>query len=237
MKALIVGFFALALALTCALKASAEAPRFCEGCNYAEAALANSDFTGAVLIGTNFANAVLTGSSFRNARLIAANFSGADLRGAHFDAANCIACNFGEALLDGATFSNVQMVAANFKNFSSAVENSQLRQLLSGCISCNFQGGHLGGRDLSGLALISVDLAFADLRGTNFAGAALCWYVANGALRKPQCDGMQGALIAGANFQNVQLCENPLARQGCTPAPQEMLRQYTAPKPTMTPGP
>ena len=94
MKPFFIVVCAVALAVTCLRRASAEAPKFCEGCNYAGAALANSDFTNGVLIGTNFESATLNGSSFRGARLIAVNFEKADLRGTHFDSADCVACNF-----------------------------------------------------------------------------------------------------------------------------------------------
>jgi hypothetical protein len=235
MKPLFIVVCAVALALTCLRWASAEAPKFCEGCNYAGAALSNSDFTNGVLIGTNLAGATLSSSSFRGARLIAVNFEKADLRNTHFDSADCIACNFAGALLDGTTFSNVRMVAANFKGFSSSVEDAQLRQLLSGCISCNFSGGHLNARDLSGVALISVDLSQADLRGTNFTGAVLCWYQVTGAQRVPVCSPMHEALTTGANFHNAQLCDNPLGRIGCVAAPADVLQRSLGPKPSASP--
>jgi uncharacterized protein YjbI with pentapeptide repeats len=235
MKPFFIVVCAAALALTCLRWASADAPKFCEGCNYAAAALSNSDFTNGVLIGTNFEKATLSGSSFRGARLIAVNFEKADLRNTHFDSADCIACNFGGAQLDGGTFSNVRMVAANFKGFSSSVEDAQLRQLLSGCISCNFSGGRFNGRDLSGVTLISVDLSQADLSGTNFAGAVLCWYQVAGTKRIAVCDPMHDAITTGANFSNVQLCDNPLGRIGCVAAPADVLKGSLGPKPSASP--
>ncbi len=235
MKPLFIVVCAGALALTCLRWASAEAPKLCEGCNYAGAVLSNSDFTSGVLIGTNFQSATLNGSSFRGARLIAVNFEKADLRNTQFDSADCVACNFAGATFDGATFSNVRMVAANFKGFSSLVADAQLRQLLSGCISCNFSGGHLNARDLSGVALISVDLSQADLRGTNFAGAILCWYQVAGAQRVAVCSPMHDALTTGANFRNAQLCDNPLGRTGCVAAPADLLQRSFGPKPSASP--
>jgi uncharacterized protein YjbI with pentapeptide repeats len=148
-----------------------------------------------------------------------------------------VACNFAQARFDGATFSNVRMVAANFKGFSSAVEDAQLRQLLDGCISCNFSGGHLNARDLSGVTLISVDFSQADLRGTNFTGAVLCWNQVNGAQRVAVCDPMHDALTTGANFNNAQLCDNPLDRVGCVPAPTDVLQRSFGPKPSPSPDP
>jgi uncharacterized protein YjbI with pentapeptide repeats len=224
-----------ALVLTCLRLASAAAPKLCEGCNYAQAALGNSDFTNGVLIATNFKGATLSGSSFRGARLIAVNFEKADLRNSHFDSADCVACNFGDAILDGATFSNVRMVAANFKGFSSSVDDAQLRQLLGGCISCNFSEAHLAARDLSGVSLISVDLSQADLRGTNFAGAVLCWYQGAGAQRVAACSPMHDAITTGANFAGAQLCDNPLGRIGCVPAPADALQRSSGPKPSASP--
>jgi uncharacterized protein YjbI with pentapeptide repeats len=235
MKPFSIAIWALALAVTCLWRASAAAPTFCEGCNYAGAALANSDFTNGVLIGTNFEKATLSNSSFRGARLIAINFEKADLRGTHFDSADCVACNFGGALLDGSTFSNVRMVAANFKGFSSSVDDAQLRQLLSGCISCNFSGGLLNARDLSGVTLISVDFSQADLRGTNFTGAVLCWYQVTDAQRAAACDPMHDAVTTGANFSNPQLCDNPLGRIGCVAAPADLLKRSLGPKPSASP--
>jgi len=150
-------------------------------------------------------------------------------------ALTCLRWASAEALLDGATFSNVRMVAANFKGFSSSVEDAQLRQLLSGCISCNFSGGHLNARDLSGVALISVDLSQADLRGTNFAGAILCWYQVAGAQRVAVCSPMHEALTTGADFHSAQLCDNPLGRAGCVAAPADLLQRSLGPKPSASP--
>jgi uncharacterized protein YjbI with pentapeptide repeats len=129
----------------------------------------------------------------------------------------------------------VSLLAANFKGFSSAVEDAQLRQLLGGCISCNFSGGHLGARDLSGVTLISVDFSQADLRGTNFTGAVLCWNQVNGAQRVAACDPMHDALTTGANFNNAQLCDNPLERAGCVAAPADVLQRSFGPQPSPSP--
>jgi len=74
MKPILIAVGAVALSLMCLRSADADATKFCEGCNYAGAALANSDFADGVLIGTNFEGATLAGSSFRAARLIAVNF-------------------------------------------------------------------------------------------------------------------------------------------------------------------
>jgi uncharacterized protein YjbI with pentapeptide repeats len=237
MRPISIAVGVVALSLICLGSANADASKFCEGCNYAGAALPNSDFANGVLIGTNFEGATLNGSSFRGARLIAVNFDKADLRGTHFDAASCVACTFARARFDGATFSNVRMVAANFKGFSSAVEDTQLRQLLGGCISCNFSEGHLNARDLSGVTLISVDFSQADLRGTNFTGAVLCWNQVNGAQRVATCDPMHDALTTGANFNDAQLCDNPLDRVGCAAAPSDVLQRSFGPKPSPSSDP
>ena len=202
-------------------------PKFCTGCNYAGAKLAGSDFTRGAYIGVNFAGADLAGASFRNARILAANFENADLRGAAFDSAQCTACNFIGARLDGATFTGTQMMAANFKNFAASVTDEQLRQLLAGCVSCNFTGSKLAGRDLSGIALVSVDLSGADLQGTRFDGAVLCWTVMNETQRRPTCDKMAGAQTSAASFAGVLLCENPPDRSTCHSVDAEMLRANT----------
>ncbi|HLY03630.1 MAG TPA: pentapeptide repeat-containing protein [Candidatus Cybelea sp.] len=235
MKPFFITVCAAALAVTCLWRASAEAPRFCEACNYAGAALSNSDFTNGALIAANFKGATLDGSSFRGARLVAVNFEKADLRNTHFDSADCVACNFAGAQLDGATFSKVAMVAANFKGFSSSVQDAELRQLLSGCISCNFSGAYLSARDLSGVTLISVDLSQADLRGTDFTGAVLCWYQRAGAQRVVVCDAMHDAITTGAKFDGAQLCDNPLSRIGCVAAPADTLKRSLGPKPSASP--
>jgi uncharacterized protein YjbI with pentapeptide repeats len=203
------------------------APKLCTGCNFAGAQLAGSDLTKAVYAGVNFEGANLERVSFRNARILAANFKGADLRGAAFDGAACLACNFEGAKLDGATFTGVQMLAANFKGFAAAVDSQELRALLSGCITCNFSGASLAGRDFSGLTIISVDFSQADLRNTRFDGAALCWYSVNGAERTMTCNKMADALVDGATFRNVQICDNPLERQGCVPVDLATLRKQT----------
>jgi uncharacterized protein YjbI with pentapeptide repeats len=203
------------------------APKLCSGCNFAGAQLAGTDLTNAVYIAANFEGANLERVSFRNARIIAGNFKDADLRAAAFDGAECLACNFEGAKLDGATFTGVRMIAANFKGFAASVDSQQLRALVSGCITCNFSGASLAGRDFSGLTLISVDFSQADLRGTKFDGAVLCWYSVNGAQRTLTCDKMADAIVDAATFRNVQLCENPLEHQGCTPVDMETLRKQS----------
>jgi uncharacterized protein YjbI with pentapeptide repeats len=213
------------------------APKLCSGCNFAGAQLAGSDLTNAVYVAANFEGANLERVSFRNAKIIAGNFKDADLRGAAFDGAECLACNFEGAKFDGATFTGARMVAANFKGFAASVDSQQLRALLSGCITCNFSGASLAGRDFSGLTLISVDLSQADLRNTKFDGAVLCWYSVNGAQRTLTCDKMADAIVEGASFRNVQLCENPLERQGCAPVDTETLRKQTGLPLSGTPPP
>ena len=223
-------------AVACLWRASAETPRFCEGCNYAGAALADSDFTNGVVIGTDFENATLTGSSFRGARLIAVNFDKADLRGTHFDSADCVACNFGGSRLEARPFPTCAWWRQTLRDSARSVEDAQLRQLLSGCISCNFSGGRLNARDLSGVALISVDFSRADLSGTNFTGAVLCWYQVTDAKRVAACDPMHDAITTGANFSNAQLCDNPLRRSGCVAAPSDVLKRSLGPKPSASPN-
>jgi uncharacterized protein YjbI with pentapeptide repeats len=213
------------------------APKLCSGCNFAGAQLSGTDLTNAVYIGANFEGANLERVSFRNAKIIAGNFKDADLRGAAFDGAECLACNFLGAKLDGATFLGSRMIAANFKGFTASVDSQQLRGLLSGCISCNFSGASLAGRDFSGLTLISVDLSQADLRNTKFDGAVLCWYSVNGAQRTLTCDKIADAIVDGATFHNVQLCDNPLERQGCAPVDMETLRKQTGLPLSGTPPP
>ena len=201
---------------------------FCMGCNFAGAQLADKDFSGTVYVGSNFAGATLERASFRGANLVAANFQGADLRGAAFDAAECTACNFQGAKLDGASFAAARMTAANFNGFAAAIPDAQLRELLMGCIVCNFRASTLAGRDLSGLALIGVDFSQADLRGTKFTGTVLCWYIVDEAQRATKCDSMQGALVAGASFANAQLCSNPTDRRTCVPVDAKSLQRYAA---------
>jgi uncharacterized protein YjbI with pentapeptide repeats len=213
------------------------APKLCTGCNFAGAQLAGSDLTNAVYSAVNFEGASLERVSFRNAKIIAANFKDADLRGAAFDGAECLACNFEGAKLDRATFIGARMVAANFKGLAASVDSQQLRGLLSGCISCNFSGASLADRDFSGLTLISVDLSQADLRNTKFDGAVLCWYTVNGAQRTLTCDKMAGAIVEGASFRNVQVCDNPLERQGCVPVDMETLRKQSGLPLSGTPPP
>ncbi len=202
-------------------------PKFCAGCKYTAAKLAGSDFSHGLYSGVDFEGAELSGASFRNARILAANFENADLRNAAFDDAQCTACNFLGAKLDGATFTGTQMMAANFKSFAASVTDEQLRQLLAGCAFCNFAGAKLSGRDLSGIPLISVDLSGADLRGTRFEGAVLCWIVMNETRRQPTCDKLGGAQTSAANFSGVLLCEDPSDRRTCSPVDAAMLRANT----------
>jgi uncharacterized protein YjbI with pentapeptide repeats len=112
------------------------------------------------------------------------NYAGAALAGSDFsEAVNFHNADLRNAAFDGATFAKARMVAANFSGFASSVD---------------FSESSLGGRDLSGVALIATKFAKADLRGTNFAGA---------------------------NFASVQLCDDPLARSGCTNVTAAALRK------------
>lgn len=218
-------------------QAATSAPKLCTGCNFAGAQLAGSDFTKGTYVGVNFDTANLERVSFRDAKILAANFKGADLNGAAFDGAECLACNFAGAKFDGATFTGVQMIAANFEGFAASIDTPQLRGLVSGCISCNFSGGSLAGRDFSGLTIISVDFSKADLRNSRFDGAVLCWYNANGTQRAMSCDKMAGALVDGATFRNVQVCDNPLERQGCVPVDPATLHKLSGLTFSATPPP
>lgn len=198
---------------------------FCTGCDFAGSQLTNYDFSGAIYVGSNFAGATLQRASFRQARLVAANFQGADLRGAAFDGAECTACNFEGAKFDGATFAGVRMVAANFKGFAAALSDAALRDLLSGCIVCNFRASSLANRDLSGVSLVGVDLGQSDLSGTRFDGAMLCWYVVDHARRVTKCDTMTGARVTGASFRGVRVCTDPADAQTCTVVTAHALRR------------
>jgi uncharacterized protein YjbI with pentapeptide repeats len=218
---------AILLFWCCSQHANAEALRFCLGCNFAGAQLADSNFSGVVYVGSNFTGAVLQRAAFRGAKLVAANFQGADLRGAALDAVECTACNFQGAKLDGATFTGTRMIAANFLGFSAAVDNTALRELLSNCFACNFRTASLAGRDLSGLPIVGVDFSNADLRGTKFDGAALCWYVVDASQRETKCDTMQGTRVNGASFLRVRLCADPSDAGTCVPVTADSLRRFT----------
>jgi uncharacterized protein YjbI with pentapeptide repeats len=217
---------ALALWRPAEVTAAATVPRVCIGCNLAQAQLAGSDFSGVVYVGANFSEADLRNASFRGAKIIAANFENAKLQGAAFDAADCTACNFDGSKLDGATFAGVRMTAANFAGFASAVDNGQLRELLARCVACNFRSGQLGGRDFSNLSLISVDFSKADLQGTKFDGAVLCWNNTEGTQREVKCDKMADARVTGASFLNVRLCDDPIGQRECVPVDAAALRRY-----------
>ena len=213
------------LVLFCGLGAGAPTLRFCMECNFGGAQLAGSDFSGANYVGANFAGAQLTRASFRGARLVAANFAGADLRDVAFDASECTACNFQDARLDGATFTGTRMTAANFARFDAAVNDDQLRELLARCAACNFQSARLAGRNLAGGSLIGVDFSKADLRGTQFDGAAICWYLMNGAQRETKCDNLSGAQVGGASFARVRICADPSDAQTCGAVSADTLRK------------
>lgn len=230
MKVLLIalaGLCAFAPVAATAQSARPTVPKFCAGCNFANAKLAGADLTHAKYIGVNFQSADLSGVSFRNARIVAANFENADLRNAAFDGAQCTACNFLGARLDGTTFTGVQMMAANFKSFAASVTDEQLRQLLAGCFTCNFAGSQLAGRDLTGIPLISVDFSGANLQGTRFDGSVLCWNVVEKTQRHPACDKMAGAQTSAASFAGVLLCDDPMDRSTCKPVDEGMLRANT----------
>jgi uncharacterized protein YjbI with pentapeptide repeats len=199
----------------------------CMECSFAGSQLAKADFSDVVYVGANFAGATLRGASFRGAKLVAANFQGADLQNADFDDVECTACNFQGAKFDGATFSAARIVAANFLGFSGNLADAALRDLLAGCFVCNFRTASLAGRDLSGVSLIGVDLSQADLRGTKFNGAVLCWYVIDGAQRQTKCDSMQGARVGGASFLGVLLCADPTEARSCVAVTADSLRRYS----------
>ncbi len=205
--------------------ASASVPRSCTGCDFSAATLAGSNFGGVTYVGTNFFGADLHGSSFRQARLIAANFQNADLRGASLDGAECVACNFAGAKFDGASFSSATIVASNFQDFSAAISDAQLRQLLSGCTACNFTGSELAGRDLSNTTLVSIDLSRADLRGARFDEAVMCWGTVHRSRSGPACDTMRDAQTSGTSFRRVRQCDNPMDWSTCSAVSADLLRQ------------
>ncbi len=200
-------------------------PKFCSGCNFSGAKLPGSNFDNGTYIGVNFAGADLHRSSFRAARLLAANFENANLQGVAFDGAQCTACNFSGTQLSGSTFLKVIVVAANFKDFAAKVADDQLRSLLSGCVSCDFSGANLAGRNLSGATLLSVDLSRADLRGTRFDGAVVCWKTVQESQSETHCDPMAGARTAGTIFTGVVLCDDPVDRAGCNPVSAKTLTE------------
>lgn len=190
--------------------------KFCMGCNYKAQSLKGADFSGGVYFGANFDAADLTGASFRSARIIAGNFSKANLSASAFDGADCLACNFSNARLDGATFVQVRMAAANFSGFSAHVNDEQLRNLLAGCVVCDFKKSDLTGYDLANVPLINVDFEQANLRQVRFDGAIMCWYEGTDAKRVMACDKLGGAQIEGASFQNIRVCEDPLLATVCS---------------------
>lgn len=73
------------------------------------------------------------------------DFAGAALANADFTDGVLIASNFEGAVLSGSSFRGARVIAANFSNVRM--------------VAANFKG---------------FDSSVADLRGTNFAGAALC---------------------------------------------------------------
>lgn len=209
-----------------AAPASPDVPRLCTGCTFGGQRLAGADFSNATYVGTDFSSADLSGASFRGAKLIAANFAGALLRNAAFDGSICVACEFKGARLDGATFAGAQFTAADFLGFASSLGSASLRDLLSQCVSCNFRNANLAGADLSGATLVSVDFSQADLRGTIFDGAVVCWYSVAGQQRQESCDTMKDARVDGASFRGVLSCTNPPVRSTCTPVDAATLRRY-----------
>jgi uncharacterized protein YjbI with pentapeptide repeats len=213
--------------MCCGLGTAAPTLRFCMECNFAGAQLAGSDFSGVNYVGANFAGAVLTRASFRDARLVAANFAGADLRDVAFDASECTACNFQGAKLDRSTFTGTRMTAANFAQFDALVSDDQLRELLARCAACNFQSARLAGRNLASGSLIGVDFSKADLRGTQFDGAVICWYVMNGAQQDTKCDNLRDAQVIGASFARVRVCSDPGDVGTCSPVSADTLRRLS----------
>jgi len=190
--------------------------KFCMGCDYKAQSLKGADFAGGVYFGSNFEGADLTGASFRSARIIAANFAKANLSAAAFDGVDCLACNFSGAKLDGSTFMQVRMAAANFSGFAAHMDNVQLRNLLAGCVVCDFKKGTLTGYDLAAVPLVNVDFGHADLRQVRFDGAIMCWYEGTGTKRALSCDKLGGAQIEGASFVGIRVCEDPLEATTCT---------------------
>ena len=157
--------------------------------------------------------------------MIAANFAKANLSAAAFDGADCLACNFSDAKLDGATFFQVRMAAANFSGFASRLDNGQIRNLLAGCIVCNFSKGKFIGYDLADLPILNIDFGHADLRQVRFDGAIMCWYDGMGAKRAMSCDKLGGAQIDGASFASIKVCDDPLDAPTCTVVPDADFRR------------
>jgi uncharacterized protein YjbI with pentapeptide repeats len=196
------------------------------GCDYKAQTLKGADFAGGVYFGANFEGADLTGASFRSARIIAANFGKANLSAAAFDGADCLACNFSNAKLDGATFTQVRLAAANFSGFAAHMDNAQLRNLLAGCVVCNFKKGTFTGYDLAAVPLVNVDFDRADLRQVRFDGAIMCWYEGGAGKRAMACDKLGGAQIEGASFAGIRVCEDPLEATSCTVVSDADFRRY-----------
>ncbi|HEV7180671.1 MAG TPA: pentapeptide repeat-containing protein [Candidatus Baltobacteraceae bacterium] len=141
----------------------------CVGCDYANANLANKDFTNRAMEGANFAHADLHGSRFDHAMLTGANFKDADLRGASFVGANLEGCNMKGAQLAGARFDGAQLTGCDIDARSLSPE--QARIVLTACQGCNFGHADLHGMDLRNVHLEGADLAYADLRNADLRGA------------------------------------------------------------------
>ncbi len=221
---IVVGFL---LGLLPSPAAAMPLPKFCSGCDLSNQSLQNADFTTATYVGANFAGAKLRSASFARSQLVAANFAGADLENADFHGAECIACNFSGAKLDGANFDETRIVAANFAGFHATISDRSLRELLGGCISCNFQNSMLSKTDLSGLRLTSIDFGNADLSYAKLDGASLCSYSMKGSKSELSCDNLRGARLEGASFKNTVACSNALERTGCTVVDAATLRSRT----------
>jgi uncharacterized protein YjbI with pentapeptide repeats len=231
-RTLAAALCALALVTLCPIGARAGVPKVCTGCNLAGSNLRGDDFSNAVYIGANFSGSDLERVNFSHANLTGADFENADLRKADFSEANCTGCNLEGARLDGATFDGTNVTGGNLRGFDGRIGDAVLRSLLDRCVGCNLSDAKLGRRDLSGIRLIGIDFSSADLRGTKFDGAQVCWHntdhVDGYDIRSTiDCIDLRGAQVAGASFRGVKLCDSAGGSRSCSAVDAQTLRRYS----------
>ena len=154
--------------------------------------LAGADLSGANLAGANLAYANLSGSTLKNANLGGANLRWAFLDSTNLEEANLTEANFTEANLESADLQNANARNANFTNAYLVDANLGLPAPPPECFDIPTEGQ----------VCFPTFSTFADILGSNFAGANL-----NGA-KTEDFSGFTGAISQFPTCSTATICPN-----------------------------
>ncbi|MGB3309160.1 MAG: pentapeptide repeat-containing protein [Nodosilinea sp.] len=139
------------------------------GINFSRTNLAESDFSGAHLIGANLTSAKLLKSTHIGADLSAAQFINTIAIGANLSRATFIQADLSRAMLSTANLSRADLRGANLTEanlFKAKLTSANLKW-------ANFARGNLGRADFSWADISQADLRRANLPSANFVRANL----------------------------------------------------------------